>query len=362
MIKNTRVAFIHDWLNGMRGGEKVLEELVGFFPDADIFTLFYEPKNISDRINSHQVTASPLNKYSFIRNHYKHFLPLFPSTIENFDLTSYDLVISTSHCVAKGIIPAPDAVHISYIHSPMRYIWDQYYSYFGKTTGIKKWFIQKQISKLRTWDVTASARVDHFIANSHFVKQRIWKYYRRDAEVIFPPVDTDFFQVGDEGKDDFFITVSALVPYKENALLIETFNRTGERLIVVGKGPEEKKLKKMAGPTISFLKNLPVAALRRLYQQARAFVFAGVEDFGIAFAEAQACGTPVLAYKKGGVLDIVTAETGVLFPEQTTASLTTALQKIKNITFETSIIRQNSLQFSTEQFKTKFVEYLKHRL
>ncbi len=362
MNKNTKVAFIHDWLNGMRGGEKVLEELLDFFPAADIFTLFYERDNISPRINAHHVFTSSLNKYSFIRHHYKHFLPLFPVAVESFDLSGYDVVVSTSHCVAKGIVPAPEAIHISYIHSPMRYIWDQYHSYFGTTRGLKKWFIARQASKLRTWDVTASARVDHFIANSHYVKQRIWKYYRRDAEVIHPPVDTDFFQIGEDSPRDYFLTVSALVPYKENHLLIDTFNRSGDGLIVVGKGPEEKKLKKMAGRNITFLKNLSREELRGLYQGARAFVFAGIEDFGIAFVEAQACGTPVLAFQKGGVQDIVTAETGVLFRAQTRESIQEGLDKIKNIAFKASIIRENSLKFSTECFKNNFKEYLNQRL
>jgi glycosyltransferase involved in cell wall biosynthesis len=361
-MMNLKAAFIHDWLNGMRGGEKVLEELLDFFPKADIFTLFYEKQNISDKINNHQVFASTLNKYRLIRKRYKHFLPFFPAAIESFDLTSYDVVISTSHCVAKGIIPDPDAVHISYIHSPMRYIWDQYYSYFGTTGGLKKAFIQRQVSKLKMWDVTSSARVDHFIANSNFVKRRIWKYYRRDAAVIHPPVDTDWYQPSEKPSRDYFLTVSALVPYKENQLLIEAFNKSGEQLVIVGKGPEEKRLKKIASPNITFKKNLSAEQLKKLYQHAAAFVFAGIEDFGIAFVEAQACGTPVMAYKKGGVLDIVKDETGVLFDEQSVASITTAIEKMKKISFNPSNIRENSLQFSKDNFKNKFEDFLNRQI
>jgi glycosyltransferase involved in cell wall biosynthesis len=353
-----KVAIIHDWLNGMRGGEKVLELMLEVFPQADIYTLFLEEKNISEKILAHRIFVSPLNKYSFIRNHYKHFLPFFPSTIEAFNLTGYDLVISSSHCVAKGVIPGPEALHVSYIHSPMRYIWDQYYSYFGQTKGLKKSFIRRQVSKLRVWDIAASARVDHFIANSNFVKKRIWKYYRREAAVIHPPADTDFYQPVDHPKRDYFLTVSALVPYKEIDRLIEAFNRCGDTLIIVGKGPEEKKLKKIAGKNIVFKKNLSAEELRELYQHATAFVFAGIEDFGIAFVEAQACGTPVLAYRKGGVLDIVDQDTGLLFEQQTVDHIIDAVNKIKKIDFKPSIIRKNSIKFSGESFKKNFKEYM----
>ena len=357
-----KAAIIHDWLNGMRGGEKVLEEILDIFPEADIFTLFLEEKNISEKIRSHNIIPSPLNKYSFIRKHYKHFLPFFPSTIEEFNLNDYDIIVSISHCVAKGVIPPPDGVHISYINSPMRYIWDQYYSYFGKVKGIKKSFIKRQVSRLKTWDMAASARVDHFIANSHFIKKRIWKYYRREAAVIHPPVDTDFFQPVDNPQRDYFLTVSALVPYKENELLIEAFNRTNDPLIIVGKGPEEKKLKRMAGKNITFKKNLPAEELKQLFQHAIAFVFAGIEDFGIVFVEAHACGTPVVAYKKGGVQDIVSENTGVLFDRQTPGDIVEAIDKVKKIDFKSSFLRENSLQFSRDNFKKKFKDFIDQRL
>lgn len=353
-----KVAIIHDWLNGMRGGEKVLEEILDFFPNADIFTLFLEEKNISEKIRAHNIIPSHLNKYTFIRNHYKHFLPFFPSTIEAFDLRPYDLVISSSHCVAKGVVPSPDALNISYIHSPMRYIWDQYYSYFGNAWGLKKSIIRRQVSKLRTWDAASSMRVDHFIANSSFVRQRIMKYYRREAIVIPPPVDTTFFTPIENPLRKFFLTVSALVPYKENRLLIETFNRTGDELVIVGKGPEEAELRKIARPNIKFKKNLSGDELRELYQNASAFVFAGIEDFGIAFVEAMACGTPVVAYKKGGVLDIVNSDTGVLFEEQSVDSIADALDKLKKMTPNSFFLHENSLKFSSKTFKMKFKEFI----
>ncbi|MCU0286562.1 MAG: glycosyltransferase [Acidobacteria bacterium] len=352
-----KVAIIHDWLNGMRGGEKVLEVLLEIFPDADIFTLFLEKENISDIINSHPIFPSSLNKYGLIRKHYKYFLPLFPSTIEEFDLRDYDVVISSSHCVAKGIIPHPNALHIGYIHSPMRYVWDRYYSYFGKTKGLKKFYLKQQISRLRTWDAASSARVDYFAANSRFIQQRIWRYYHREATVIHPPVDTENFQPGRNPSKDYFLTVSALVPYKENELLIEAFNQSGDRLIIVGKGPEEKKLKRMAAKNIEFKKDVSHEDLVKLFQNTAAFVYAGVEDFGIVFVEAQACGIPVVAYKKGGVLDIVNEESGILFDQQTTAALLDAIDKIKKTDFNPSFIRENSLKFSRQHFKQNFVTY-----
>ncbi len=289
-------------------------------------------------------------------------MPFFPSAVEGFKLKGFDLVISISHCAAKGIIPDPGATHISYVNSPMRYLWDQYHSYFGQAKGLKKLFIQRQISRLRLWDVTSSVRVDHFIANSNFIKQRIWKYYRREAAVIHPPVDTDFFHPVENPRRDYFLTVSALVPYKENHLLIEAFNKSGLPLIIVGKGPEEKKLKKMARGNIIFKKNLSAEELRELYRHAAAYVFAGTEDFGITFVEAQACGTPVVAYKQGGVLDIVNEDTGVLFEQPSPDHILAAIDKIKKMPFNSSFIRENSLKFSIAQFGKKFEDYVNNRL
>jgi glycosyltransferase involved in cell wall biosynthesis len=361
-----KVAIIHDWLNGMRGGEKVLECILELFPEADIFTLFFEPSQISEKIKAHQIFPSPLNKYKFIRKRYRHFLPLFPRNIEEFNLKEYDLIISSSHCVAKGIIPFPQARHISYIHSPMRYIWDQYYTYFQSTNWLKKMFIRKQMSKLRTWDVASSDRVDHFVANSNFVRQRIWKYYRREAVVIHPPIDTDFFLPLENPRRDYFLTVSALVPYKQNELLIKTFNQLEEKLLIVGRGSEERRLKQMAGENIEFRKDVTGEELRTLYQNARAFIFAGVEDFGMSFVEAQACGTPIIAYNKGGILDIVQDDsTGILFNGQSEKDIINAINILKNrekddpSRFNIEKIRENSLRFSRKIFLRNFKEFLR---
>jgi glycosyltransferase involved in cell wall biosynthesis len=357
-----KVAIIHDWLNGMRGGEKVLEEILKLYPDADIFTLFYEPEKVSPLINSKRVFTSRLDRSALIKKHYQFFLPCFPRHIEAFDLNEYSLVISSSHCVAKGVIPAPAARHVSYVHSPMRYAWDQYYSYFSGAGFFRRKIIQKEISSLRVWDVSSAARVDDFIANSNFVRQRIEKYYRRQAMVINPPVDIDFFKPAAKPSRDYFLLVSALVPYKNIGLVIEACRQQGEKLIIVGRGPEQKKLKKMAGRGSEFLATVSAETLRELYQNARAFIFSGVEDFGITFAESQACGTPVVAFDRGGVRDIVVDRvTGLLYPEATVAGLKKAIADFSCLDLSSAAIRENSLRFSAARFRAEFGQFISSR-
>jgi glycosyltransferase involved in cell wall biosynthesis len=357
-----KVAIIHDWLNGMRGGEKVLEEILQLHPGADIFTLFYEPEKISPLIRSKRVFASSLNRNPLIKKYYQFFLPWFPRHIEAFDLNDYSLVISSSHCVAKGVIPAPDARHVSYIHSPMRYAWDQYYSYFAGAGYFRKKIIQRHISRLRIWDVSSAARVDDFIANSQFVRQRIKKYYRREATVIHPPVDTEFFTPAAKPSRDYFLLVSALVPYKNIGLVIESCRQLGEKLIIVGRGPEQKKLKRMAGQGSKFLPTVSAETLRELYQNARAFVFAGVEDFGIACAESQACGTPVIALNRGGVRDIVRdGVSGILFDEASVAAVKKSIRDSRGMDFDPARIRAGSLQFSAANFRDQFRQFCREK-
>ncbi len=358
-----KVAIVHDWLNGMRGGEKVLEQFLDLYPQTDIFTLFLDRKKISDKIKMHKIYTSNLNRYSLVRKHYRYFLPFLPSAVESFRLWDYDLVISSSHCVAKGVIPAPGAPHFCYMHSPMRYIWDQFDQYFGNAGGIKKMVIRRQAEKLRLWDTVTAARVDHFIANSNFVKRRISKYYRRDAAVIHPPVDVELFQPVINPRKDFYLSVSAFVPYKNNHVLVEAFNLLKLPLVLVGKGPEEARLRKMAGDNITFRKNITPEELRDLYQNAAGFVYAGVEDFGIAFGEAQACGVPVIAPAKGGVLDIVeNGETGILYDGDSAERLVDAVERSRDIPFERDAIRSNSLRFSEEIFKLKIKEFIDKRI
>ncbi len=354
-----RTAIIHDWLNGMRGGEKVLEELVDIFPEADIFTLFLEEEKISEKIKDHKIFTSKLNRSRFVKKKYRYFLPFFPRVIEDFSLEGYELIVSSSHCVAKGIIPHPYSTHVSYVHSPMRYAWDQYYSYFGDVKGIKKSIIRKQISKLREWDVCSSERVDHFIANSNFVKERIRRYYRRNAEVIFPPVDTEFFTPGKDGDGEYFITVSALVPYKNVNIVVETFNRSGDNLIVVGKGPEEKDLKKSAKKNIKFKKDVTGDEIRNLYRNSRGFVYAGIEDFGITFVEANSCGIPVISYGVGGVTDIVNKDNGILYTSQSPDGLLEAIEEFKGKTFESNRVRESAMRFSADIFRKRFMDFIR---
>ncbi len=353
-----KVAIIHDWLNGMRGGEKVLEELLALYPDADLFTLFYEPGSVSPLIRSRSVRVSRLNRNPWIRKHYQYFLPWFPRHVESFDLRGYSLVISSSHCVAKGAVPAPEALHLSYIHSPMRYAWDQYYSYFAGAGFWQRKVIEREISRLRAWDVSSSARVDRFAANSSYVRQRIQKYYRRDASVIHPPVDTDFFQPTARPSREYFLLVSALAPYKNIGLVMETFRQTGDRLVVVGRGAERRMLRKLVAANIRMIPEVDAGELRDLYQNARALVFAGVEDFGIAFAESQACGTPVIAFDRGGVRDIVKdGETGLLFPEASIAGLKEALAAFSRQDLSAPAIRASSLRFSRARFREEFTRF-----
>ncbi len=354
-----RTAIIHDWLNGMRGGEKVLEELLEIFPDADIFTLFLEKDKISEKIKDHKIISSSLNRSKVIKKMYRYFLPLFPRFIEDFDLKGYDLIISSSHCVAKGIIPYPYSKHISYIHSPMRYAWDQYFSYFGDMKGLKKKFIRNRMSELRKWDISSNERVDHFIANSNFVKERIRRYYRRDSEVIHPPVDTEFFTPGNNAKGKHFVTVSALVPYKKVDILVETFNRTGDKLIIVGKGPEEKRLKNLAGKNIEFRKDLSGEMLRDIYRNSRAFVYSGIEDFGITFVEALSCGIPVISLGEGGVTDIVNNKNGILYDPEVSSGLLNALEEFKGRNFNKDNIRKSALRFSADNFRKKMTAFIK---
>lgn len=355
MSRAWQVALAHDWLNGMRGGEKVLEELLALYPAADLFTLFYEPARVSPLIRSKRVTASRLNRYPWVRRRYRHFLPLFPRHVESFDLRGYSLVISSSHCVAKGAVPAPDARHVSYIHSPMRYAWDQYYAYFAGAGFLSRRVIEREMSKLRLWDAASAARVDRFVANSSYVRQRIQRYYRRDAAVVHPPVDTEFFRPAARPGRDYFLLVSALAPYKNVGLVLEAFRGLKERLVVVGRGQQERALRRRAGANVQMLPEVGAERLRDLYGNARALVFAGVEDFGIAFAESLACGTPVVAFDRGGVRDIVSdGRTGILFPAATVAGLRAALARVPSLALDAEAIRGDALRFSAARFREEF--------
>lgn len=362
-MEEAKVALVHDWLTGQRGGEKVLEVFAEIFPDAPIYTLFHLPGSQREEIERRTIHTSFLQKMPFLRRKYRSYLLFYPLAVELFNLQDYDIIVSSSHCVAKGAIPRPEALHICYVHSPVRYAWNQYFAYFDpdKLGLLSRLFIPIAIHKLRQWDVSSSSRVDFFLANSETVARRIYRYYRRTAEVFHPPVDTDFFQPGDS-QMEYFLIVSALVPYKRIDLAVEAFSRSGTPLKIVGTGPDYKKLRKKAEKNIDFLGFLPPQELLRVYQQARALLVPCEEDFGINSLEAQACGIPVLAYGRGGATEtVIPGETGLFFPELTSESLQDALDKFQNFTFNSSTIRANALKFSRNTFKEKTLTYFRQK-
>jgi len=361
-MDNKKVVLVHDWLTGQRGGEKVLEVLAEIFPAAPIYTLFHVPGSQVPAVERRIIRTSFLQKLPFARKKYRSYLPLFPLAVELFDLQAYDLVISTSHCVAKGVIPHPDALHISYIHSPIRYAWNQYFSYFApeKLGVFSRFLVPPVIHYLRVWDESSSSRVDRFIANSENTARRIRKYYRRESVVIHPPVDADFFTPAEkEARSDEFLIVSALVPYKRIDLAISVCSRAKLPLSIVGTGPELNKLKKAAGPTVRFLGPLRSDDLREAYRKAQALLIPGEEDFGITSLEAQACGTPVIAFGKGGALESVSpGETGVLFQDLSVSGLAGALDKFRRLEFNKSVLRSNAMKFSRPLFKEKLASFI----
>ena len=361
-MDNVKAALVHDWLTGQRGGEKVLEVLGEIFPDAPIYTLFHVRGSQVPDIERRTIRTSFLQKLPFARKKYRTYLPLFPLAVELFDLQDFDLVVSTSHCAAKGAIPHPDALHISYIHSPVRYAWNQYFSYFSpeKLGVFSKFLVPPVIHYLRIWDESSSSRVDRFIANSENTARRIMKYYRRDSVVIHPPADTDFFTPAErEERSGEFLIVSALVPYKRIDLAIAAFNRARLPLAVIGTGPDIKKLKKLAGPTIRFLGSLSPEDLREAYRKARALIIPGEEDFGITALEAQACGTPVIAFGKGGAVEtVIPGQTGVLFQDLSVSGLAGALDKFGSLEFNKVVLRSNAMKFSRSLFKKKLVSFI----
>lgn len=359
-----RVALVHDWLTGLRGGEKVLEELVELFPGATLFTLLHHKGSTSPRIESLPIVTAFTQKLPFVESHYRWYLPVFPRAIESLDLSGFDLVISSSHCAAKGVIPPAGAVHICYCHTPMRYVWDRFEDYFGN--GVRARLVYGPMAGwLRRWDRTSARRVDHFVANSSYVAERIRKYYGRDVDaVIAPPVDTDFYFPGEEETGNgFYLIVSALVPYKRIHLAIEAFRSRKEPLLIAGTGPSRSALAASSPDNVRLLGWLPDEELRRLYRSARAVILPGVEDFGIAPLEAQACGTPVVAFSQGGALDTIRdGETGVLFDEPTASSLSRAIDRVSALRLNKRAIRDWSLGFSRNRFRSRMQDFVRARV
>jgi glycosyltransferase involved in cell wall biosynthesis len=341
----------------MRGGEKVLEAFCDLFPGAPIYTLIHNRGSVSQKIESHQIRTSFLQRAPLVGKHYRNYLPFFPRAIERFNMENYDLVVSSSHCVAKGVIPSPSAKHICYCHTPMRYIWSHYEDYFGNhRTGLLKRMVLPPIRNyLCDWDLSSNQRVDQFVANSKTVSDRIKKFYGRESKVVYPPVDVDFFSPSDSGRGSFFLIVSALVPYKRLELAIEVFKKNGKTLVIVGTGPDYQRLKKISGPNIQYLGRVEAPELRELYRKAAALIQPGEEDFGINMIEALGCHCPVLAYARGGALEsVVEPETGLFFNELSAISLGDAVDKIGSIRFNNPLMRETAQRFSPARFKSEF--------
>ena len=347
-----RVALVHDWLTGLRGGERVLEQLCLLHPSARIYTLVHEPGSVGPIIARHEIVASFLDRLP--RRVYRHYLPLFPAAIESFDLRGFDLVISTSHAVAKGCRPPPGAAHVAYVHTPMRYVWDQFDAYFGPgRAGLLTRLAARAVRPyLQSWDVRSTTRVGAIVANSRFVAERIRRAWQREVDaVVHPPVDTARFVPAAEGPADYALIVSALVPYKRIELAVSAFSRLKRPLWIAGDGPELKRLREAAGPSVRFLGSVAADALPGLYARAKFFVLPGEEDFGIAPVEAQAAGRPVLALGRGGALEtVIDGETGVFFPEPTVHSLLDGISRIESLAVDPMRLHQHAARFDVARF------------
>ncbi len=366
-----KIALVHDWLTGMRGGEKCLEVLCRRFPDARLFTLLHVPGSTSPPIERMRIATSFLQRVPGIRRSYRYLLPLMPRAIERIEIPrDVDLVVSFSHAVAKSIQPPPGVPHVCYCFTPMRYAWhrrDDYFQASGRfrrtpISAVRNWVLDR----VRAWDRSTADRVTHYVAISRTIAERIGECYGRSSRIIYPPVDTEFYTPGDVPREDFYLCVSALVPYKRIDLAIEACNRLGRRLLVVGDGPQRRRLARLAGPTVTLTGRLGDEAVRQYLRRARAFLFAAHEDFGIAPVEAQACGTPVLAFGRGGATETVLPAdrsrrgTGLFFDPQTPDALCQAIEQFEAHPdrFDSDLARRQAEPFSTERFERELIGYL----
>ncbi|MGE0610326.1 MAG: glycosyltransferase [Pirellulales bacterium] len=367
-----KIALVHDWLTGMRGGEKCLEVLCRRFPGAPLFTLLHRPGSVSRVIENRPLAVSGLQRVPGITRHYRYFLPLMPRAIERLKIPAdVDLVVSFSHAVAKGILTPPGVPHVCYCFTPMRYAWDLREDYFGRPSNslVKRpWqFLRgKLLDRVREWDKASSQRVTHFVAISQAIADRIAASYGRESQIIYPPVDTTFYTPADVPREDFYLCVSALVPYKRVDLAIEACNKMNRRLIVIGNGPQQKRLARLAGPTVSLLGWLADEDIRGHYRRCKALLFPGHEDFGIVPVEAQACGAAVIAFRKGGTLETVrppigdTPGTGLFFDEQSVNSLCRAMAELESNpeSVSSAACRQQAEPFATERYERELLALL----
>jgi glycosyltransferase involved in cell wall biosynthesis len=362
-----RVALVHDWLTGMRGGERCLEVLCELFPDADLFTLLHAPGTVSAAIERRRIVTSFVQRLPAASRRYRFYLPLFPAAVAGFDLTPYDLVISSSHCAVKGARARRDALHLCYCFTPMRYVWDLYDDYFGARAPTAVRLLMPPVAALlRRWDRRSSARVDRFVAISRHVAARIERCYGRRSDVIYPPVEVSRFRLG-EGPGEFYLVVSALTPYKRVDVAVEAANQLGARLLVVGSGPEEARLRALAGPTVELLGWRSDAEVAELYARCRALLFPPLEDFGIAPLEAMAAGRPVIAFGRGGALETIVPldggdepPTGLFFDAQTPEALAAAIRRFEANAhrLEPKTLRARAERFDRPIFKDRIARYV----
>lgn len=356
-----KVAIVHDYLNQMGGAERVIEVFCEMFPNAPIFTLIADKEKLSENLRNRTIHESFIGRLPFAKKQYKKYLPLYPTAIEQFDFTGYDLVLSSSSAFAKGILTKPGTVHACYCHTPMRYTWDLYHSYLLEDGpgGLYGKILPLLLHYIRMWDKVSADRVDHYISNSYNVERRINKYYRREATVIHPPVDAEQYQIHPSGPDEFFLMVSRLLPYKRVDIVIEAFNGLNLPLVVIGDGYDRGRLEKLAGPNVTFLGYQTDEVIADYYARCQAFLFAGEEDFGITPLEAQASGRPVIAFGSGGALEtVVEGKTGLFFREQTKEAVKKAVQKFDRQSFDPVLIRKHAVQFDKGVFKKKMLDYI----
>jgi glycosyltransferase involved in cell wall biosynthesis len=360
-----KVALVHDWLTGMRGGEKVLLSLARIFPDAPIFTLLHVRGSVAPELESREIHTTFVQRLPAVETRYRQYLPLFPAAAASIDLSGFDLVLSSSHCVAKGVRAARGAVHLCYCHTPMRYVWDRYDDYFGpgRVSGWTAAVVPTIAEGLRAWDVATAGGVHGYAANSEYVAGRIRRYYGRDAVVIPPPVDTEFFTPDDRPPGDFDLVVSALVPYKRIELILDAYRHGPRPLKVVGGGPEVQRLRALAGRQTEFLGPVDDDTLRDLYRGCRAVVMASVEDFGIVPLEAMACGRPAVVFAEGGGREtVLPGQTGVLFHEPTVSALRAAVDSLEGVRFNIAALRAHAEAYGRQVFEARFRAFVEEAL
>ena len=358
------MALVHDWLNQIGGAENVLEALVEMYPQAPVYTSIYAPKIMPEAYRSWDIRTSFMQRLPGVTNHHQAYLPLYPMAFEQFDLSGYDVVLSNKSAFCHGVITPPETLHICYCLTPTRFLW--MYDAYRQREGLGKLsngLLQPVLAWLRQWDRLAADRVDEFIAISRAVQSRIRKYYRRDSTIIYPPVDVERFTPSDRQPGDYYLAGGRLIPYKRVDLAIDAFNQLGLPLVVYGDGRDRQALEAKAGSTISFLGRVSWDKLADLFQHCRAFVFPGLEDFGIAPLEAQAAGRPVIAYAGGGALDtIVDGETGLLFREQTAQSLMEAVRTFETLQLSPAACRRNAERFAADRFRHEIESFVEARL